>query len=151
MANADEKARETAKFLDNLTQFISADERETGEILDSLRAQGVDPDESLQQFRKTLSEHAPTWQEKAARARAALATSFETRSIKIRRARADIERDIRELVESMESLGAPVEAGAYHRKFEGARDEDLESLLEDLRFQRDLLLKGQEKKGDSNG
>jgi hypothetical protein len=151
MDNADKKARETAEFLNNLTEFLSSDEREVEEIRDSLRAQGIDPDESLKRFHQILSEHAPTWQEKAARARAALTASVETHAVRIRRARADIERDIRELVESMQTLGAPVQAGAYHRKFQEARDEDLESLLADLRFQRELLAKRQEKKGDSNG
>jgi hypothetical protein len=151
MDNADKKARETTEFLNNLTEFLSSDERETGEIIDSLRAQGIDPDESLKRFRQILSEHAPTWQEKAARARTALATSFETHGARMRRARADIESDIRELVESMQMLGAPVQAGAYHRKFQEARDEDLESLLEDLQFQRELLLKQKEQKADSDG
>lgn len=151
MDNADKKVRETAEFLNNLTEFLSSDEREIGEIINSLQAQGIDPVESLKRFHQILSEHAPTWQEKAARARAGLTASLETRAVRIRRARADIERDIRELVESMQALGAPVQAGAYHRKFEEARNEDLESLLEDLQFQRELLLKRQEKKEDSNG
>jgi hypothetical protein len=151
MDKADKKARETTEFLNNLTEFLSSDERETSEIIDSLLAQGINPDESLKRFHQILSEHAPTWQEKAARARAALTASLETHAVKIHRARADIEHDIRELVESMRTLGAPVEAGAYHRKFEEARDEDLESLLEDLKFQRELLLRRQEKKADSNG
>jgi hypothetical protein len=150
MDNSDKKAREATEFLNNLTEFLSSDEREVDEIRDSLRAQGVDPDESLQRFHQILSEHAPTWQEKAARARAALATSFETHALRMHRARVDIERDIRELVESMQTLGVQVQAGAYHRKFEESRDEDLESLLEDLRFQRELLLKQKEKKADSD-
>jgi len=150
MDNANKKARETAQFLNNLTEFVADDEREMGEILDSLRAQGIDPDESLQQFRQILSEHAPTWREEAARARQVMATSFETQKAEIRRTRSEIERDIREMIESMRALGAPIEAGAYHRNFEEARDEDLESLLEDLRFQRELLLK-QQGKADSNG
>jgi hypothetical protein len=150
MDNANKKARETAQFLSNLTEFVAGKEREMEEILDSLRAQGVDPGESLQQFHEILSEHAPTWQEKAARARAVLAASFETHKARTHRTRFDIEREIREIVESMRALGAPVEAGAYHRKFEGARDEDLESLLEDLYFQHEWLLQ-QQNKADSNG
>jgi len=150
MDNANKKARETAQFLNNLTEFVADDEREMGEILDSLRAQGIDPDESLQRFHQILSEHAPNWREKAIRARQVLAASFEIQKAKIHRTRSEIERDIREMMESMRALGAPVEAGAYHRNFEEARDEDLESLLEDLRFQRELLLKQQDK-ANSNG
>ena len=141
MDNANKKAGETTQFLNNLTEFLSSEDRGIEEILDSLREQGVDTDESLQRFHQILSEHAPNWREKAARARAVVAESFETHKARIGRSRSDIEREIREVVESMRALGAPVEAGAYHRKFEEARDEDLESLLEDLQFQRTLLLK----------
>jgi hypothetical protein len=150
MDNADKIARETARFLDNLTEFITGEDQQLDESMDSLRAQGVDPEESLRQLRQTLSEHAPTWREKAARARALLAASFETQKARAHHTRSEIEREIRETIESMRALGARVEAGAYHRNFEEARDEDLESLLEDLRFQRALLLKQQDK-ADSNG
>jgi hypothetical protein len=150
MGNADKTARETARFLDNLTEFITGEDQQLDEIMDSLRAQGVDPEESLRQFRQTLSAHAPTWREKAARARADLAASFESQKARVHRTRTEIEREIRETMESMRALGAPIEAGAYHRNFEEARDEDLESLLDDLQFQRTLLLKQQDKK-DSNG
>jgi hypothetical protein len=150
MVKADKIARETARFLDNLTEFIVGEEQPLDEIIDSLRSQGVDPDESLRQFRNALSEHAPTWREKAASARKLLAASFETQKARVRRTRSEIEREIRETVESMRTLGAPIETGAYHRKFEEARDEDLDSMLEDLQFQRDLLIK-QREKADSNG
>lgn len=150
MGNADKTASETARFLDNLTEFIAGEEQQSDEIMASLRAQGIDPDESLRQFRQALSGHAPTWRERAARARALVAASFETRKARAHRTRSEIEHEIRDIVESMRALGAPLEAGAYHRKFEEARDEDLESLLEDLRFQRALLLKQQDK-ADSNG
>jgi hypothetical protein len=145
MGNADKNARETTKFLDNLTEFVASEELELKDILDSLRTQGVDPEGSLRQFRDVLSQYAPTWREKAARARALLAASFESQKSRVRRSRVEIQDEIREIVESMRTLGAPVEAGAYHRKFEEAQDEDLESLLEDVRFQRDLLLKRQGK------
>ncbi len=150
MGNADDDARETARFLDNLTEFIAGEEQQLDEIKESLRAQGVDPEESLRQFRETLSEHAPTWREKAARARADMAISFESQKARAHRTRTAIEREIRETMETMRALGAPIEAGAYHRNFEEARDEDLESLLDDLQFQRALLLKQRDKK-DSNG
>jgi hypothetical protein len=150
MSNSDKTARETARFLDNLTEFIAGEEQQLDEIKDSLQTQGVNPEESLRQFRQTLAEHAPTWREKAARARRLVAASIETQKAKVHRTRSEIEREIREIVESMRELGAPVEAGAYHRNFEEARDEDLESLLEDLRFQRALLQKQQDK-ADSNG
>jgi hypothetical protein len=148
--SADKNPRETAKFLNNLTEFISSEDREMKELRDSLIAQGVDPEESLQQFRQLLSEYAPTWREKAARARAVVAASFGSQRDKIQLSRTGMQDGIREIVESMRALGAPIEAGAYHRNFKEARDEDLESLLEDLRFQYELLLKKQEK-ADSDG
>lgn len=150
MSNGNNAARETARLLDNLTEFIAGEGQQLAEIIDSLQMQGVDPQESLRQFRETLSEHAPTWREKAARARARVTASFETQKERVHSTRSEIMREIREIVESMRLLGAPVEAGAYHRKFEEAGDEDLESLLEDLRFQRDLLRK-QRDEVDSNG
>jgi len=141
MSDVNKKVRETTQFLDNLTKLITDDRRETSEIVESLRAQGIDPTESIKEFHRLLSEHSPTWQEKAARARAAVVTLFTSRTAKARKSRAEIVAEIRRVIDSMRDLGSPVEAGAYHRKFEGARDEDLESLLEDLSFQRDLLLK----------
>lgn len=150
MSNADKDVRETAKFLDNLTELVTSEEQELKDILDSLRTQGVDPEQSLRQFHEILSEHAPTWRERAARARALMTASFESQKARVHRSRAEIKQEIQEIVESMRVLGAPVEVGAYHRKFEEAQDEDLESLLEDVRFQRDLLLKRQ-RKADSNG
>jgi chromosome segregation ATPase len=149
MDDADKTVREAARFLDNLTEFIAGEEAQLDEIIDSLRTQGVDPEESLRRFRQALTEHAPTWREEAARARELLAASFAAQRARVRRSRSEIEREIREIVESMRTLGAPVEAGAYHRKFEEAPDEDLESLLEDLRFQRSMLER-QQGKADSN-
>ena len=145
MGSSDKEARETARFLDNLTDFISSKERDLTEIRDSLQAQGIDPDESLREFRDLLSEHAPTWKEKASRERAAIAESLESAGPKTHRSLAEIKDEIWRIVESIRSLGVPVEAGAYHRKFEEAQEEDLESLLQDLRFQRDRLLKRRER------
>jgi hypothetical protein len=150
MKKADKDARETAQFLDNLTEFVTSGERELSEIRDSLREQGVDPQESVQRFRKILSESAPTWREKAARERAVLTSSFKPQQRPAGRSRTEIQEEIEAVVSSMRAMGAPVEAGAYHRKFEEAQDEDLESLLEDLELQRDLLAK-RLKKADSNG
>lgn len=144
--DVDKKAREARKFLDHLTEFLSANGLGTDELRESLRTQGVDPDESLQRFRRILSEHAPTWRERAARARASMVKSFETGEPRIpHRTRSELEREIREIVESMLGLGAAVEVGAYHRKFEEARDEDLESLLDDLRLQREWLVRRSKK------
>jgi hypothetical protein len=36
--------------------------------------------------------------------------------------RSEIEREIRQIVESMQALGASVEAGVYHRNFEETQD-----------------------------
>lgn len=149
MANKEIKAREAAKFLDNLTEFLTTEDRDAEEVAGSLREQGVDPGESLRQFHEILSEYAPTWREKAARARARLALSFESQKVRVLRSRADIQCEIREVIETMRTLGSQIEAGAYYRKFEEAQDEDLKSLLEDLRFQRDLLER--KDKADTNG
>jgi hypothetical protein len=145
--NEGRNSRETTEFLSNLTEFISGEDREMNELRESLLAQRVDPDESLKQFRQLLSEYAPTWKEKAFRARMLLTASFGPQMGKMQRSRTEVQDEIREVVESMRTLGAPVEAGAYYRKFEEARDDDLVSLLEDLRYQHELLLK----KADSNG
>ena len=144
------EARETGKFLDNLTRFTTDEGRERSDVLESLRVQGINPADSLQHFHQLLSEHAPTWKEQAAKARAVLVASFESPITQARQTRAEIIAEIRKVMESMRTLGSPVEAGAYHRKFEEARDEDLESLLQDIRFQRDLLLK-QHRQENSNG
>jgi hypothetical protein len=143
------KDRETSQVLSNLTEFISNGDRDIEEIRESVKDQGLDPDELLAHFRQILSKHAPTWREKAARARAELAKTFEAVGPKAHRSRSEIEREIRETIEAMRGLGAPVEAGAYHRKFQEARDEDLESLLDDLRLQKEWLT-GQ-RRDDRNG
>lgn len=150
MSAADKKAGETARFLDNLTSFLAGEDRETSDILESLRAHGVNPEQSLREFREILSEHASTWREKAARARSLVAASLRSGQERVRRSRSEIEGEIRQIVESMKSLGAPVEVGAFYRKFQETREEDLDSLLEDLELQRALFLK-QREKADSDG
>jgi len=71
--------------------------------------------------------------------------SLRSGTERVQRNRPDIEGEIREIVEFMKSLGAPIEVGAYYRKFQEARDEDLDSLLQDVRLQRALFLKQREK------
>jgi len=145
--NEDEKRnREAAQFLDNLTAFL-LDDRSKEEILESLQAQGVDTEERLREFSQILSEHAPTWRERASRARRLAKVEFQHEQVKVRRNRNEVMREIQALVESMRAQGFPLEAGAFHRKFKEATDQDLESLLEDLRIQRDLALR---KERDAN-
>ena len=145
MSGANKKTSETTRFLDNLTSFLTGDNREIGEIVDSLQMHGIDPEQSLAEFREILSKHAPTWREQATRERRLAQASIEHRNKRTRQSRPEVERRIREIVESMRTLGVAIEVGAFHRKFQEARDEDLDSLLEDLELQRNLLLKKQDK------
>src|SRR5256885_4829536 len=58
-----------SRFLDNLASFLASEGRPKAEVVESLRTRGMNPDQLLRDFRSLLSEHAPTWMEKAARER----------------------------------------------------------------------------------
>jgi hypothetical protein len=60
-----------------------------------------------------------------------------------------MKQQMQAIIDRMHLMGAPVESGAFFRKFEAAPDEDLESMLEDLMMQLESL--NREKKADSNG
>ena len=145
MNSRDKRSQENAAFLDNLTSFLSDEGRSVEDVKESLREQGFDPDRALQQFRETLAEHAPSWREKALRERQRAKEAFGNDRIERARPREEIVTEIRAVTDAMRSLGAPIAAGAYHRNFEQATEGDLESLLIDLKVQRDLLQQKQER------
>jgi len=137
----DEKKRrkEAAEFLDNLSSFLMDDGRSVDQIKEDLHAQGVDSEGSLTAFRRILSEHAPTWQERAKRARTRAEQIVKEHVHESRETREGIKQRIKDLIDSMKGEGAPITAGAFFMKFQEAKDEDLQSLLEDLEIQRDLM------------
>lgn len=129
-------------FLDNLTAAASRFEGRTlDEIKEDLRSEGVDPDEVLSKFRQLLREHAPTWKERAQSERAAALRAVQPLREKVSRTREKVVSEIRHIVESLKQQGTEIVAGAYYRKFEEATDEDLESLLEDLKVQFEAVRK----------
>jgi hypothetical protein len=139
MNNNDKKAREAARFLNNLMSFLADDDLHGEDLVEDLRARGLDPDQIAAEFRDLLKKHAPTWSEKAERERlAALDTLGKVREA-VRLTRDETIDQIKQLIAGMRQLGKPVEAGAYHQKFQEATDTDLGSLLQDLRTQYELL------------
>ena len=147
MSSKEKDRFEAARFLDNLTSFLSDDDRKAEEIAEDLRTEGLDPQELLTHFHKILSEHAPTWKERAKRERAAALQAVQPLREKASRTRDKIVSEIRQIVESLRQQGTEIVAGAYYRKFEEATDEDLESLLEDPKVQ----LQAMRKKGQTPG
>jgi len=139
MTNKDPKSVAAARFLDNLASFLAQDNPGREDLLNDLKASGLDPDQLSNEFRALLSEHAPTWEQKAERERKAALESLAKSSTTAPRQRDDVEQEIRGLIEAMQRLGAPVTAGAYHQKFREATDTDLESLLDDLAVQYQIL------------
>ncbi len=137
MTDKDKKS-DADRFLDNLTSFL-AEDISPEELVEDLRASGLDPEQLDNEFRALLAEHAPTWRQRAQRERIAALEKFVKRGATPPRARFDIEQDIRGVIQAMRELGAAVPAGAYHQKFLEATDTDLESLLEDLAAQYNVL------------
>jgi len=138
MTHKDKKSAAAAKFLDNLTSFLGQDSPSREDLFNDLKASGLDPDQLSNEFRALLSEHAPTWKEKAERERVAALESFSKSSATPRR-RGDVEQEIQGVIEAMQQLGATITAGAYHQNFREATDADLESLLDDLAAQYQAL------------
>jgi len=139
MKHKDKKSADAARFLDNLTSFLAEDSPRREDLVEDLQASGLDPDQLTSELRELLSRHAPTWKQKAQRERTAALETFSKGGATAPRKRNDVEQEIRGLIEAMQQLGAPVSAGAYHQKFHEATDTDLESLLEDLAAQYQVL------------
>src|SRR5437660_1521977 len=139
MTDKNKKSDEVARFLDNLMSFLADDDLRGKDLAEDLRARGLNPDHIADELRDLLREHAPTWSEKAERERLSALESFTGARETVHRPRMKTVELIKQVVEQMRRLGAPVTAGAYHQKFQEASDTDLESLLEDLRTQYELL------------
>ena len=139
MTDKNKKSDEVARFLDNLMFFLADDDLRGKDLAEDLRARGLNPDHIADELRDLLREHAPTWSEKAERERLSALESFTGARETVHRPRMKTVELIKQVVEQMRRLGAPVTAGAYHQKFQEASDTDLESLLEDLRTQYELL------------
>jgi hypothetical protein len=138
MKHNKKKSDEAARFLDNLASFLTEDDTRQEDLIEDLQVSGLDPSRLKDEFRKLLSEHAPTWKEKAERERLAVSETF-SKGRTTSRARNETVQEIQGVILAMQQMGAPVTAGAYHQKFQEATDADLESLLEDLRAQYRLL------------
>ncbi len=121
-----------------------AESRQKEEVAEDLQIEGINPGESLRQLRETLLQYAPTWREQATQARKLAQEAMRKQIEKAHRSRDEVVKEIQEVLEFMRNQGAPVEVGAFYRKFQEAGDEDLVSLLEDMKLQRDLLLRRDE-------
>ncbi len=150
MSTDEKRSGDAAKFLDNLLAFLTDESRQTEEIAEDLRIEGINPEESLRQLREILSQYAPTWREQATRARKLAQEAMRKQIERAHRSRNQVVKEIQEVLEFMRSQGAPVEVGAFYRKFQEAREEDLVSLLEDMELQRDLFLR-RDKETDADG
>lgn len=147
--NADDKRKaETAKFLDNLTEFLANNNSDERELIEDLRAEGPDPEKLLANFQTMLSQFAPTWKENAERERLLAEESLFGHRSNPHMTRDELKANIRATIESMQDLGVPMQVGAFHLKFQEAGDEDLESMLEDLTSQLALLKR---QKGEPGG
>lgn len=137
MKHDEKKATEGAQFLDNLSSFLADDDPRGQDLLDDLRAKGLDPDKLTRDFHELLSKHAPTWRQRAERQRiAAIEALPRARS---QRSRPEMESEIQAVLLAMQGLGSNIHAGAYHQKFREATDHDLESMLQDLEAQLQTL------------
>jgi ElaB/YqjD/DUF883 family membrane-anchored ribosome-binding protein len=141
MSSKEKDRLQAAKFLDNLTSFLGDEDRTAEEIAEDLRTEGLDPQELLTQFHRILSEHAPTWKERAERERAAAIQALQPLREKASRTRDTVVSEIRRIVEALQQQGAKVAAGTYYRKLDETTDQDLESLLEDLKVQLEAVRK----------
>lgn len=129
------KPSEAARFLDNLESILTSADPVGEELAESLRDDGLDPNRVDHDLRQLLEQHAPTWKQKAERERKSALEALSKSKMIAARTRAEVEQGIREIVQAMRQLGAPVIPGAYHQKFQESTDADLESMLEDLEAQ----------------
>lgn len=139
MKNKDERAQEATQFLDNLESFLAENSPKPDELVEDLRAKGLDPVELVHDLNQLLAEHAPTWKQRAERERLAALESLPKSSMK--RTRHETEVGIGSLISQIQQFGVQISPGAYHQKFQVATDADLESLLEDLETQLEILKK----------
>lgn len=136
-----EKQSPAGVFLDNLLK--AACESEPGsieEIRQDLHDHRIDPEAELAAFQQLLKTHAPTWQERAEMERREAVRKLAEPSPP--KDRAAIIEGIKQLVAGMQALGSSVPAGAFHRNFESAEQQDLESLFQDLSHQLQQLKSG---------
>ena len=144
MSTDEKRSADATKFLDNLFAFLTDESRQKEEVAEDLQIEGINPEESLRQLRETLLQCGPTWREQATQARKLAQEAMHKQIEKAHRSRDEVVKEIQEVLEFMRNQGAPVEVGAFYRKFQEAGDEDLVSLLEDMKLQRDLLLRRDE-------
>jgi hypothetical protein len=138
MKDKNTKVGDAARFLDNLTSFLTEDSIRGEHVAEGLSASGIDPEGLAGDLRDILSKHAPTWMQKAQRERLSALDAL-SKGNALSRPRREVERAIQDLIQAMLDLGAPVVAGAYHQKFQEATDADLESLMQDLSAQYEVL------------
>ena len=139
--NDKDAADPITKFLDNLTSFLGEDNLTKEELAEELSANGFDPDQLGNELLTLLSEHAPTWKQKAERERKAALRELLPPGAAARRTRPDTELEIQNVINAMQELGATVSAGAYYQKFQEVTEVDLESMLRDLNTQFEALKK----------
>ena len=70
-----------AKFLDNLASFLGNDSPSRENLTSDLETHGFDVNQLRSDFRALLSEHAPTWQQKAERERKAALERLPTKEL----------------------------------------------------------------------
>jgi len=140
---SEEKRQQAREFLENLTAFITNDDRTKEDLSTSLGERGIDVTAALANFRHILQEHGADWRSRAQRERLLAAQMIATTGQTAKQAREYLIQEIQDVTAAMQRLGAPVQAGAYFREFKEATDQDLESLLNDLKVQRDLLKRKQ--------
>ena len=133
------KREEVAAFLMHLAELLGGGGESKEELVTSLRARGLDTDAVLADFKQILEEHAPVWRREAEIARRAAVEGLQRSVVSPAASRATLVETINQIVAAMRQLGAPVEAGAYHRDFREATEEDLRSLVADLQAQLESL------------
>jgi hypothetical protein len=135
----EKKNQQARRFLENLTSFITPNNRTKEELSESLSERGIDVSAALANFSRILQEHGSDWRSQARRDRLSAVQTVARAGQMGRQTREYLIQEIQNVTAAMQKLGAPVQAGAYFREFKEATDQDLESLLNDLTVQRDLL------------
>lgn len=105
------KPSEAARFLDNLESILTSADPVGEELAESLRDDGLDPNRVDHDLRQLLEQHAPTWKQKAERERKSALEALSKSKMIAARTRAEVEQGIREIVQAMRQLGAPVIPG----------------------------------------
>jgi len=131
----DEKASE---FLDRLTELLTnLPERSTEELKEDIRAEGINPEQIVNRVQRLvetkLDEHRLAWREQARKGRTAMLERFHRVTSDSPDTPQGIREKIKDILSGVWGQQAQSYAYAHFRKLEEVTENDLKTLLDDVK------------------